>query len=701
MATVVMTQQGTGNASMVVRMTYTTSTDYISITKLEGMRDKYGPTGSYPCTLHFKIAGATTNYNISSDSYQFEKLYYKNWSGFSGKTLSTTAASVAIELTFTSSISNIANSLFTTSIAIPAPAYPTVSDNWGSNITTTSATAYINISSNPDNYWRYRVVGPSSAYPLLGYTAYGTGGYTSPAMTGLTANTTYSFAYRYENAAETRIGSWSYRSFQTHPNTVQESNCAAAPTTTGVTLSMSLSDTSPTTVLTSYLRVYAGSTTSSTLVLNGDASGPLLTKTWSTGLSPNTKYYGFFEARTVRSLAYSGATWLAFWTHPNTVAVDSRYITPLSSTSAEISLTADDYVNAYRSQLDLFLPGTSTRVGHSKFRYLRIYSNGSTSNTGDHLCHVLAIEHGTGTNRALGKTVRGYTGDGVTSLTVHNPTNAVKASLDITYAEISWGSRCFFEVDLGAEYDINYVSVWRYYPDERTYYETAIEGLDATKTIIVQRFHEYAIHGLYKELNTRAAMPTYRKIVSGLTPNTTYTGKFNFRTMRSNLWSTELTSSFTTTIDTFVKVITTSGSALSKMWYIGAPRLLTTIGNFTNSFTSHYYSDKSMSYALKASTTYKLTFDYGPITSTEATVISSVGYGNTLFEADLGDITLNKAGGSAENTFTTPATFSYSSNLWVRFLRTYIISTTSGTISNIKLYQVSKQEITSSMFNVI
>lgn len=132
-------------------------------------------------------------------------------------------------------------------------------------------------------------------------------------------------------------------------------------------------------------------------------------------------------------------------------------------------------------------------------RYIYIWQNGSTANTGNHLCHVEAWTT-SGTNVAVGKTV---TAGGASGVYCNDPGNAVKASLDSTYAETfyngSWygSGRTWFCVDLGAGYDLDRVKVWRYYPDGRTYYQSAICVIDTAG--IETRLHEYSQQPLYAE----------------------------------------------------------------------------------------------------------------------------------------------------------------------------------------------------------
>ena len=134
-----------------------------------------------------------------------------------------------------------------------------------------------------------------------------------------------------------------------------------------------------------------------------------------------------------------------------------------------------------------------------KIRYIYIYQNGSNVNTGNHLCQIEAYTKD-GVNVAVGKTV---TCGGASGLYVQNPGNCVKASLDSSYAETflngSWygSGRTWFIVDLGQAYDLDYIKVWRYYPDGRTYYETAICVIDENG--YETRLHEYTQEPLYAE----------------------------------------------------------------------------------------------------------------------------------------------------------------------------------------------------------
>jgi len=203
-------------------------------------------------------------------------------------------------------------------------------------------------------------------------------------------------------------------------------------------------------------------------------------------------------------------------------------------------------------------------AGHNKVRYIRIFQKGSTSNTGNHLCQLEVYDR-FGVNLALGKTLTTTPG-----YTVDNSANATKPSLDSTYAYISPedGTRVYFQLDLGAEYDIKDVRVWRYYPDRRSYYETAVWGYDKdmNNTAI---WHEYAWDGTYQEHFSRNSLPFRRKNFYGLKPDTEYTIVSKVRTQKSTNQSNEVKRTFLThpetvqVINAKVKHITQTDCVLS------------------------------------------------------------------------------------------------------------------------------------------
>lgn len=100
----------------------------------------------------------------------------------------------------------------------------------------------------------------------------------------------------------------------------------------------------------------------------------------------------------------------------------------------------------------------------NKYRYVKDYLNGSSVNTGNHWVEIEVYDVD-GNNVAAGKTVTGST-------TITNGTRITDGDLaSANYATMASTLR-WVEVDLGIEYEIDYVKVYHYYSDARTYYET-------------------------------------------------------------------------------------------------------------------------------------------------------------------------------------------------------------------------------------
>lgn len=134
------------------------------------------------------------------------------------------------------------------------------------------------------------------------------------------------------------------------------------------------------------------------------------------------------------------------------------------------------------------------RAPMKSVRYIYIYQNGSTANQGNHLCQVEAWTT-SGTNVATGASMS----CGPSSHALTNGHLALKSSVDSEYAYITPenGTRTWFVVDLKQGYDLDYIKVCRYYPDGRTYYQTAICVVDTNG--IETRLHEYTQQPLYAE----------------------------------------------------------------------------------------------------------------------------------------------------------------------------------------------------------
>lgn len=118
MATIELSQAGTANSSMKLRITYTNGNGKLTITKLEGKRDSYGPTTDHHANnrIHINIAGTTYTQTPASNTISFGKnSYIEFWSGSVSHNVEG-SASVTITFTSGNNNGNIVNSKFMTSL---------------------------------------------------------------------------------------------------------------------------------------------------------------------------------------------------------------------------------------------------------------------------------------------------------------------------------------------------------------------------------------------------------------------------------------------------------------------------------------------------------------------------------------------------------------------------------------------------------
>ena len=123
-----------------------------------------------------------------------------------------------------------------------------------------------------------------------------------------------------------------------------------------------------------------------------------------------------------------------------------------------------------------------------KVRYIKEYIKGSSANTGNHWVEIMALEeqpNGTFIDRAIGATVSGST-------TINNPQYVVNNNVNTNqYSSCDGTNGNSIIIDLGAEYPIDYIKLWHYYGDYRTYNDSTlsvgtklVEGNDPLETIV-------------------------------------------------------------------------------------------------------------------------------------------------------------------------------------------------------------------------
>ena len=159
-------------------------------------------------------------------------------------------------------------------------------------------------------------------------------------------------------------------------------------------------------------------------------------------------------------------------------------------------------LNIFRTIEKTVIPKENIVYINGKIRYIDILSAGSTANISTHIVE-LKVFNTAGENIALGKPVEIIKGT--------PEANAYGNTARVTDGDTATGNylgigpktplnlETCVRVDLGQEYtDISHVTLWRYYGDGRTYYNTRILGRDGQKRLS-WKFHSYKSQGTYPE----------------------------------------------------------------------------------------------------------------------------------------------------------------------------------------------------------
>ena len=160
---------------------------------------------------------------------------------------------------------------------------------------------------------------------------------------------------------------------------------------------------------------------------------------------------------------------------------------------------------------------TKDNIGRisDKIRYIDIIQAGNSVDDNTQIVELKVFDLA-GNNVALNKPV--------TMIKGKDPLNLDKITdgiVDSTqYATISPKTNNDLEtiirVDLGQEYDdIDYIQLWRYYEDGRTYHGTKIYGRDV-ETALCWKFHSYKIEGPYTETSEGYAASINRESIIGI-----------------------------------------------------------------------------------------------------------------------------------------------------------------------------------------
>ena len=156
-------------------------------------------------------------------------------------------------------------------------------------------------------------------------------------------------------------------------------------------------------------------------------------------------------------------------------------------------------VHIYGSGQKIALDKESIVKIGGKIRYIDICQSGSGVDNSGHVAEVEVYDN-TGTNIALNKTVSVIRGTNAENLQMATDGNHSDPSKCATiHATSSSDKETVFRVDLGKEYtNIEYVKLWRYYADNRTYNETKLFGRDGDGALS-WKFQSYKKDGVYQE----------------------------------------------------------------------------------------------------------------------------------------------------------------------------------------------------------
>ena len=148
-------------------------------------------------------------------------------------------------------------------------------------------------------------------------------------------------------------------------------------------------------------------------------------------------------------------------------------------------------------------------------RYIRDYLNGSTENAYNYWCEIKVMSGNT--NLALNTTPFGSDTIGNAHLitdgsTISNP-----------YASCGTGKQ-YIEIDLNSVQHVDYIHIWHYYADNRTYYETKTEvSIDGINWITI---FDSSIDGTYQETSSGKKHYLLNNMLKLSTNGKTYANEF-------------------------------------------------------------------------------------------------------------------------------------------------------------------------------
>lgn len=182
------------------------------------------------------------------------------------------------------------------------------------------------------------------------------------------------------------------------------------------------------------------------------------------------------------------------------------------------------FVNEIKEQAGIINPSitknsilNSSEINEIGFpiRYIRDYLNGSTANAYNHWCEIKAMSG----NANLALNTIPFGSDAISN--AHLITDG--STISNPYASCGTGKQ-YIEIDLNSVQHVDYIHIWHYYVDNRTYYETKTEvSIDGINWITI---FDSSIDGTYQETSSGKKHYLLNNMLKLSTNGKTYANEF-------------------------------------------------------------------------------------------------------------------------------------------------------------------------------
>lgn len=191
------------------------------------------------------------------------------------------------------------------------------------------------------------------------------------------------------------------------------------------------------------------------------------------------------------------------YTYTGTTSTTRLYVSIKSSSNPVVNYATAKFfkLNIFRTVEKTLIPKDNIVYINGKIRYIDIIQAGNTINNGSHIV-ALKVYDSSGNDIALNKTVTMIKGKGPLNLSRITDGDITSSDYATIEGKTSNDLETIVRVDLGQDYtNIDHITLWRYYADDRTYYNTKLQGRDST-TRLTWKFQDYRMQGEYVETSS-------------------------------------------------------------------------------------------------------------------------------------------------------------------------------------------------------